>query len=98
MRNTDKDIDFMFKVEEWLVMNDVKDNMYSFEYLKNHTLSGYLYEVKEHLSWKAPDLIAELRQMEKNYKSIEESRKPIIEKESFEKSSEMLQEQEELER
>ncbi len=98
MNNNDKDIDFMLKVEEWLVINDVKDRMYSFEYLKTHTLSGYLYEVKEHLGWKAPDLIDELKQMEKDYKDIGKTHKPIIDKETFDRANEILHEQEEVER
>lgn len=59
----------MSEVEDWLVINDIKDRRTSLDILANDNLTSYISEVKWVLSWKAPDLIQDFNEMINDFKS-----------------------------
>lgn len=70
MKNTiSKELVFMSEVEDWLVINDIKDRRTSLDTLANDNLTSYISEVKWVLSWKAPDLIQDFNEMINDFKS-----------------------------
>lgn len=70
MKNTiSKELVFMSEVEDWLVINDIKDRRTSLDILANDNLTSYISEVKWVLSWKAPDLIQDFNEMINDFKS-----------------------------
>lgn len=70
----EKELSFMFEIEKWMVSEDLKDEIHSFENLKSQSLNSYLNEVKSFVSWKAPDLIEELNNRINDFKNNEKAK------------------------